>query len=186
MSGEDQNTTSHSPDDWPTSALPDGFMAELGRTVATFGWLEDNLKRAIFALTATRPQERITDGMLRDWIRQMNDIADDSLSTLIDQFDAQMRGNPAAGADPQLIKDLRAQKDFRNLICHSAWTEAGDGRFRPDFIDNRGDKYDGTLGVEDFIRMRAEVAKSGESVIAIIAATGVSLPGRTGRSLSSN
>lgn len=171
------------PEDWPTAALPEDFAAQLGRTVATFGWLEGNLKRAIFALTATRPQSRVTDGMLRDWIRRMEDIADDSLSTLIDQFDAQMRANPAAGADPGLISRLREQKDFRNLICHASWTETEPGRFRPDFIDNQGQQFEGTLELVDFAVMRSEVARSGEAVIAITAATGMAMPGRAGHSL---
>lgn len=43
------------PSDFPTHRHSSEFWEQLGRAVATFGFLEEILKKAIFALTATRP-----------------------------------------------------------------------------------------------------------------------------------
>ncbi|MDN3711062.1 hypothetical protein QWZ10_03115 [Paracoccus cavernae] len=57
--------------------LPADFAAALGQAVATFGWLEEVLKRALFSLERVRLARDLTATELARWRQHMTDIADD-------------------------------------------------------------------------------------------------------------
>lgn len=132
--------------------LPAALAAELGWTIAGFGHLEDMLKRAIFALDRDRLSGAIREREFRDWLRRMDHVAADSLGTLIDRLHRTLARHDRA--EPALAADLDEIKDWRNLLCHAAWRETGDG-WAPVFANTRGEIFDGTLDAPSLAAIRA-------------------------------
>lgn len=134
--------------------LPAPLAAELGWTIASFGHLEDMLKRAIFALDRDRLSGGIRECDFRQWLRRMDHVAADSLGTLIERLERTMARE--GQSDRDLIGQLDEIKTWRNLLCHAAWREAADGAgWQPVFANTRGEIYDGTLDGDDLAAIRA-------------------------------
>jgi hypothetical protein len=85
------------PNLFPTHLHPPSFWECLGRSVATFGLLEDALARAIFAITGTRnyPPEEL-DAAFQKWIPQLEKAISDSLWQLIQDYASAMRAHQDA------------------------------------------------------------------------------------------
>ena len=115
------------PDRWPTHRCPAGFWEELGRTIATFGFLEDCLTRANLALTASREYESVEDAeqAFGVWERDLERSLDESLGVLIERFvralskDHQFREAYVKEIETKLHKIA----DWRNALCHGSWTD---------------------------------------------------------------
>lgn len=123
--------------------LPDDLAAELGRTIASFGHLEDMLKRAIFALERDRLSGEIREPEFHAWLRRMQVVAVDSLGNLIERLDTALRR--ANRAETALIEQLHGIKDWRNILCHAAWQPAEGGGWAPVFANTRGEAFEGTM-----------------------------------------
>lgn len=73
------------PLNWPTHLHTSAFWAALGRAVATFGFLEKTLGRAIFAHTATTEYaEHEIAAAFRQWLPKPERALSESLGGLID------------------------------------------------------------------------------------------------------
>lgn len=109
------------PDRYPTHMLPSRFWEELGRSVAAFGFLEEVLGKAIFALTATKelkPEE--VEKELEKFLPTLERALSDALGGLITSFQNAVIKNGGATIEnlDELIADLRKAADFRNVLCH--------------------------------------------------------------------
>ena len=135
--------------------LPAPLAAELGWTIASFGHLEDMLKRAIFALDRDRLSGGIREREFRDWLRRMDHVAADSLGTLIERLERTLARE--GRSDRELMADLDEIKTWRNLLCHAAWREAEGtaGGWQPVFANTRGEVYDGVIAASDLAAIRA-------------------------------
>jgi len=79
--------TSRLPEHFPTHRNEGAFWASLGRTVATFGFLEEVLAKAIFAFTATRPyEESEVEKAYEQWLPKLERALTDPLGGLIESF----------------------------------------------------------------------------------------------------
>ena len=134
--------------------LPPDLAAELGWTVASFGHLEDMLKRAIFALDRDRLAGGIRERDFRDWLRRMDHVAADSLGTLIERLDRVLGRSPHPAPQRDLIAQMEEIKDWRNLLCHAVWRPAAGG-WQPVFANTRGELYEGTIDTADLAAIRA-------------------------------
>jgi hypothetical protein len=68
---------------FPTHLHSPEFWEQLGRTVATFGWLEEVLGKAIFALTGTVPyDEAERQGAFERWLPTLERALTDPLGGL--------------------------------------------------------------------------------------------------------
>lgn len=154
--------------------LPDDFAMAIGHCVAGFGYLEEALKRAIYAISQHHLGTDPDEAALRRWLQRMDDIADDSLGTLIDSFAASMGKNPDVAEDHDLIDALRVLRDDRNLICHASWkpTER-DGAWHPDFINTRGRSFQGTMTVQHLEEVNARCLGLTRRVVTIMRRTGI-------------
>lgn len=153
--------------------LPDEMAAALGHAVAAFGFLEEALKRAIFSLTRKGLGQDAQDHALEAWLRRMEDIADDTLGTLIDSFLAAARRSEGVelGALPPTLTDLRR---MRNLLCHASWRPgARPGMWHPTFINTRGERHPHDMGAEDVLQVRDRTLQAARQVVSVMRRTGI-------------
>ena len=132
--------------------LPAPLAAELGQTIASFGHVEDMLKRAIFALDRHRLPGGIAEADFRAWLRRMDHVAADSLGTLIERLERTLARENVA--DPELLGQLDEIKNWRNLLCHAAWTPAAGG-WQPRFANTQGEIFEDSLDASDLAAIRA-------------------------------
>src|SRR5690606_35760644 len=77
---------------WPTHLHQDKFWEALGRAVATFGFLEEILGKAIFAFTATRTYtESEIDTAYQEWLDKLEIAITGQLNKLIDIYSKAVR-----------------------------------------------------------------------------------------------
>src|SRR5450756_1659984 len=75
------------PQQFPTHRHERAFWESLGRAVATFGFLEEVLAKAIFAFTATRPyDEAEIEQAYAKWALTLEHVLIDPLGNLIDTY----------------------------------------------------------------------------------------------------
>ena len=75
------------PAHYPTHAHEPAFWEAFGRAVATFGFLEEVLLKAIFAITATtRYEEEKIEVAYKAWVPTLTRSLSDPLRNLIDTF----------------------------------------------------------------------------------------------------
>ena len=153
--------------------LPAEFAAALGHAVAGFGFLEEALKRAIHALSRDRIGEAPTEAELQQWIERMEQIADDSLGTLIDSFIATCTRCGALPQRSELAEQLEILRQRRNLLCHASWKPGSrNGAWRPAFVSTKGEVFMGELTLKDLRDTRARTLRAARRVIAAMRRTG--------------
>ncbi|MFV0301203.1 MAG: hypothetical protein ACK5IP_10050 [Paracoccus sp. (in: a-proteobacteria)] len=153
--------------------LSDEMATAIGHAVSGFGFLEEALKRAIFSLTRKGLGEEVTEKAMQKWLRRMEDIADDTLGTLIDSFVAAMR-NARIEDRRVLAEDLADIRVQRNLLCHASWRRGKEPEhWHPTFINTRGERFPDDMSAEDVLAIHARTLKAARRVVAIMRATGI-------------
>lgn len=113
------------PDGFPTHRHDPAFWEALGRAVATFGFLEEILGKAIFAFTATRPynDDEELQQAYEAWLPKLERALTDPLGNLIDAYGKAIREQPNAALTnvDDLLADLRKASELRNVLCHGSW-----------------------------------------------------------------
>ncbi|MDQ7262828.1 hypothetical protein NM680_13605 [Paracoccus sp. PS-1] len=154
--------------------LPPDFAAALGQCVANFGWLEEIIKRTIYALDRARLADDLTEAELQTWLTRMGAVADDSMGTLIEQLDAAMSRYPGLRDRSRITDRLAEIRLLRNLLCHASWRPTEHrGRWHPAFVSTRGEVQRDPLGIDDLNRIREETVEIGTRVLRVMRATGV-------------
>lgn len=157
----------------PPIRLPDDMAAALGQAIAGYGFLEEALKRAIYSLTLQGLGRDADDRAIGKWLERMEDIADDSLGTLIDSFAAAMGKQSIPGREA-LHRRLGAIRLTRNLLCHASWRPGAlPGHWHPTFINTKGERFPEDMSVADLRRARADTMCAARQVIAIMRDTGI-------------
>jgi hypothetical protein len=112
------------PPHYPTQGHAPAFWEALGRTVATYGFLEEALGKAIFAFTGTReiPEEQ-AQAVYEKWLPKLEKALSDALGALIDSYGKAVRSNSSATITnlDELLTDLRQTAAIRNVLCHGAY-----------------------------------------------------------------
>lgn len=127
------------PERFPTHAQTDAFWAALGRAVASFGFLEWTLRRAIFALTGDRPappdEEELRRAMA-DWNQQLEVVATSTLVSLANAFGRAAKDHQRADMDyvSALVVDIKSAAEVRNALCHASWEQIDPDRAAPLYI----------------------------------------------------
>ncbi len=140
---------------FPTHLHSPEFWEQLGRTVATFGRLEEVLGRAIFALTATVPyDEAEMEGAYERWLPTLERALTDPLGGLIESYGKSYRSHPDAAFDnfDGLLDELRRASAMRNVLCHGSWRKPdAQGRSLPLFVNRRKEVFCTPVDIE-FLR----------------------------------
>lgn len=153
--------------------LSDEMAAAIGHAIAGFGFLEEALKRAIFSLTRRQLGEDVSERALQEWLRRIEEIADDTLGTLIDSFTAAMKQARVEGREG-LPGDLRAIRLKRNLLCHASWRPGSKpGHWRPTFINTRGERYPDEMDPAAVHAIHADTLSAARRVVSIMRKTGI-------------
>ena len=173
---------------WPTHACPQGFWEELGRTIAKFGFLEDCLKRANLAITATRRYRSVEEATkaYKDWQLGLKKSLDESLSHLAKRLVKVVSDDDRfPDTDVSEIETkLRSVTAWRNALCHGAWIdydcESGQGTLR--HLPRKG-----RLDQSERLVSQADLAAIGETavditcrVINLVTSHGIQFPGSEG------
>lgn len=112
---------------YPTHAHSPEFWEELGRTVATFGFLEDVLVKAYFAITGTTSYDWKTDeeakAAIEQWGEQLALAMADTLVSLAQKYAASVRRNKTTSFPEidALEASIKKAAESRNALCHGFW-----------------------------------------------------------------
>ena len=178
-----------SPENWPTHRMGPEFWEELGRTIATFGFLERTiLPRAIYALSATRRHEQITDEMGERWISNLKNSLKDPLGELIKMYEQELDQEIAEGAKSskqmnltRLIEDMRKAKVHRDIFCHASWGPGSSvGKAKPFFINRKNEFLESEYCISQIRQVRVFVIQTICECMATVTLKGIQFPGSNG------
>ena len=176
--------TSRLPEHFPTHKHEGAFWASLGRTVATFGFLEEVLGKAIFAFTATRPyEESEIEQAYEEWLPKLERALTDSLGGLIESFGKAVRDHPVQAINdlPHLLTDLKKAASMRNILCHGSWNlPDSQGASLPFFVNRQREVVDTALDCAYLDQVQRHIAELACSVINTVTRMGWRFPGSTG------
>lgn len=141
------------PEQYPTHLHRPEFWEALGRCVATFGFLEEILGKAIFALTGTKPYSEEKIRQAYDyWFQKLEHALFDPLDPLIKNYGAAVREHPLAPTSnlQELLNNLREASKIRNVLCHGSWQHLPNsaGASTPLFINRKMEMFDTAIDIE--------------------------------------
>ena len=172
------------PDRFPTHKHDPAFWDSLGRAVATFGFLEDTLSKAIFAITATThyPEEVIEDAY-KAWLPKLEKALTDPLGGLITEYGSAVRSNSNSIIDnfDQLLIELRNASKIRNVICHGSWgLPNSSGATVPFFVDKQNNSFATPIDKAFLDQLQKGTASLACTVIDTVTHMGWQFPGSAG------
>jgi hypothetical protein len=133
------------PEQFPTHKHASAFWESLGRAVATFGFLEETLTKAIFSFTATKPyDESEIEQAFKEWVPKLERSLSDTLGSLIDTYGKAVREHPDSTITnlEDLLNDLREASRLRNVLCHGSWKMPNsDGASIPFFVNRQNEIF---------------------------------------------
>ena len=173
------------PERFPTHRHASVFWESLGRTIATFGFLEEILGKAIFALTATKPynDELERDAAFKEWLPRLEKALADQLGSLIHQFGKAVREHPDATSKDleYLLDDLCKASEIRNVLCHGSWRVPDtDGASIPLFVNRRKMLWDTPIDCQFLDQTQRYVAELSCLVVNAVTRMGWKFPGSAG------
>lgn len=172
------------PSQYPTHRHEAAFWEALGRAVATFGFLEEVLGKAIFSFIATRPynEEEIQEAY-EQWRSKLERALTDQLGRLIKNYGDAVRDHPGATVTnlDKLLADLRKASEIRNVLCHGSWRAPdSQGCAVPFFINNKKQVFESPVDINYLKRVQREVASLAATVIDTVTHMGWQFPGSAG------
>ena len=172
------------PENFPTHRHDSDFWEKLGRAVATYGFLEEVLGKAIFSYTATKQYAASEiDKAFEKWLPKLERALTDPLGSLIDQFEKAVREHPEAtmGGLEGLIVNLRKAARLRNVLCHGSWSVPdADGRSVPLFVEKKGNVFDTLIDCAYLDDVQRHVAELSCVVVNSVTQMGWQFPGSNG------
>lgn len=172
------------PDRFPTHRHEAGFWEELGRTVATFGFLEEVLGKAIFAFTGTRPysEDEVLEAY-EAWLPKLERALSDPLGNLIDVYEKSVKEHPKATIENlgDLAKDLRDASRIRNVLCHGSWRPPdASGASLPFFVNRQKEKFETPVDLAYLRQTQVATAELACEVVNTVTHMGWQFPGGAG------
>jgi hypothetical protein len=169
---------------FPTHRHAPQFWEQLGRTVATYGFLEEVLGKAIFAFTATRryrPEE--IDAAYQAWLPQLERALTDQLWNLAEAYGKAAKDNPATTTEniAELVEDIKNATVLRNVLCHGSWRMPdADGAAVPLFVNRQKEVFTSAIDVAYLEQVQTHVANLACSVVDTVTHMGWQFPGGAG------
>ncbi|MES4992404.1 hypothetical protein ACTJJ7_11380 [Phyllobacterium sp. 22229] len=172
------------PDRFPTHRHSPQFWEELGRTVATYGFLEEVLGKAIFAFsgTTTFSDDALADALAK-WQVTLEKALTDALASLIGGYEKAVKanGNLKMKNLDDLISDLRKATEVRNAICHGSWRSPNEqGASRLHFVNRKLEIFDTSVDIAFLRQLQQHVAELAVAVVNTVTIMGYQFPGSSG------
>lgn len=169
---------------WPTDRFSAEFWEQLGRTIATFGLLEEVLGKAIFAFTATTEfNEKDAVNYLAKWEKQLTQALTDTLWPLAEVYGKAVRDHQEANFEgiDELVEDIKKASKVRNALCHGSW-HAPDASGATDlyYFDKNDGKFGTRIDVKWLRQVQADAVHLICSVIDSVTVMGWEFPGGAG------
>ncbi len=172
------------PSFFPTHRHTPKFWEQLGRTVATYGFLEEVLGKAIFAFTATREySEQEIETAYRKWLPQLERALTDQLWNLAESYGKAVRDNPASTITnvDDLVEDIKKATVIRNALCHGSWRAPNDnGASIPLFVNKQRQIFNTPIDIVYLEQCQKHVVDLICSVVDTVTRMGWQFPGCTG------
>ena len=164
-----------------TELHPSEFWEELGRTVATYGVLEETLAKASFVFSGTKvaPTENI-ELAVSEWVKGLEKSLSETLGSLINRFQGATKNHPELSTDNigELCEELRNSARIRNALCHGSWRSANDqGKFKLFYFDQKLGRFEDLVDIQYLQQTRLAVCKLTANVINTVTHMGYSFPG---------
>ncbi|MDV7341699.1 hypothetical protein RYZ26_19010 [Terasakiella sp. A23] len=176
------------PDDlptlFPTHAHSPEFWEHLGRTIATFGFLEEVLGKAIFSFTATRPysDEEVLEAY-EEWLPKLERALTDQLWNLVESYGKAVKEHPESIIEDveALVGMLKEATVYRNVLCHGSWRKPDEeGKSIPLFVNKKKEVFQTAIDVEFLKQVQSHVAELACEVINSVTQMGWQFPGANG------
>lgn len=172
------------PENYPTHRCEAYFWESLGRTVATFGFLENVLTKAIFAFTATtKYNEEEIEKAYAQWLPKLESSLSDQLGGLICTYGKAVRDNSDATVEnlEDLLIDLREASKIRNVLCHGSWRVPDkDGASIPFFVNRQKECFETPIDVSFLRQVQKHTVELVCAVINSVTHMGWQFPGSGG------
>jgi len=172
------------PENFPTHSHDGEFWERLGRAVATFGFLEDVLAKAIFAFTATTEYKtEDIDRAYSEWVPKLEHSLSDPLGNLIDTYGKAVRSHSNCTIEnfDLLLQDIRESSMLRNVLCHGSWrVPDSNGASIPFFINKQKEKFETPINIDFLIQVQEHTCELICSVINTVTHMGWQFPGSSG------
>ena len=172
------------PEKFPTHKHESEFWESLGRTIATFGFIEEVLSKAVFSFTATRPyNENEIQKAYDEWLPLLERTLVDPLGNLIDTYGKSVRNNPMTTIEnfDDLLKNLREASKIRNVLCHGSWRLPDlNGDSVPFFVNRQKEVFETAIGCQFLNRVQEHVSELACEVISTVTHMGWRFPGSSG------
>jgi hypothetical protein len=172
------------PRSFPTHAHSPQFWEQLGRTIATYGFLEEVLGKAIFAFTATRSYSTDEiDAAYQAWLPQLERALTDQLWNLAESYGKAARDNPATTTENvgELVEHIKKASILRNVLCHGSWRKPNaNGASVPLFVNRQKQVFDTAIDIAYLAQLQGHVVELACSVIDSVTHMGWQFPGGVG------
>ena len=166
----------------PTHELPGPFWEELGRTVGSFGFLEEVLGKAIFAFTATKnySEDEIEDAY-KAWLRELESALSDPLCRLAKSYGTAVKGFKDSTSIDELVQAIKDAAKLRNILCHASWRVPDqEGKSLPFFVSLKKQVCETKFDIASLRRIHDHVRELACDVIDSVTLTGYAFPGMDG------
>lgn len=172
------------PEQYPTHIQTAAFWECLGRAIASFGFLEEVLGKAIFAFSSrVSCSEEEASEAYAAWILKLERALYDQLGSLIDTFGKAVRDHLGSTPDHigDLLNQLRNASQLRNVICHGSWrTPNSAGASVPFYVDRRMNIFDTPIDLQYLTQLQKHVQELICGVINTVTEMGWNFPGSNG------
>lgn len=169
---------------FPTHVHESEFWESLGKAVATFGFLEEVLAKAIFAFTATTEYSEAEIGeAYSKWVIKLERSLSDQLGGLINTYGKSVRNNSRATIEnlDDLLNDLRAASKIRNVLCHGSWSKPdSNGGSVPFFVNRQKEVFKTSIDVAFLNQVQQHVKELICAVINTVTHMGWQFPSSSG------
>lgn len=172
------------PDKFPTQMHESIFWEKLGRAVATFGFLEEILAKAIFSFTGMRSYDnsQIEEAFYK-WLPKLEKALSDQLVSLIDSYSKAVKEHPDSKIEDfeELISDLKKAAKIRNVLCHGSWNVPdSNGASVPFFVNKKMEVFQTSIDCAFLDQVQRHTSELASAVISTVTMMGWAFPGTAG------
>lgn len=169
---------------FPTHQHSPEFWEQLGRVIATFGFLEETLARAIFAVTATTEySEEEIQAKFEKWPSILKCALSDTLVPLSETYAKTVKEHHQAESINVgiLVANIKEVAAIRNALCHGSWRAPNEtGESTLFFLNKRDELLDAQIDIQWLHQLQVQIQDIICDVIDSVTVMGWNFPGSEG------